>query len=202
MYSTISYDPEDTQTDKVWNIAGLPILGSLLLVLAITLIILGAVHDINDLIILGSLFILGSFMFYGIMCCTVCRPTCQRNNVISTCEFTDELQSNEHQYSRQTSTSDNYAYYNASFETNDYDTARAKNRPAPTDDQLYGNKMRQFLATPATTSDLKFDEDGETPPPPRLALPSHPNDTKAVFTMDVEKEMSKQVKEMSQIELL
>ena len=200
-----SYDLQHIgQTDRTWNILGLPILGTLLLCLAILLIIVGSVKKINDLIILGSLFLFGSLVFYVLMYIKVCLPMCQRN-VVNTYDFSNDLQLDEVKETRP-STSNNF-YYNATFEE-DTEILQGKDRPVPHDNQLYGNKMRQFLGTPATTSNLKLYEDDEddvrrTPLPPRLALPSDPNDSNSsVFTMDVEKEMAKYAKEMSTLELL
>lgn len=189
-------------SDRTWNLLGLPIIATLLLASAASLIVVGAVLDINDLILLGSLFLFGSVLFFVIMYFTVCRSMCQRNVVTAYDVTADDYEMKE---VKSKLTASEQQFYNTAYED---ETSLGKDRPVPNEDQLYGNRMRQFLGTPATTSDLKFYENDDddvtgTPPPPRLALPSDPNDSKNVtFTMDVDKEMAKHTREMSNLELL
>lgn len=190
--------PYSTSGDKKWNIVCLPLLGFSLVGLGLTLIIIGAVKDIEDLVLLGCIFSVGSTVFFVLMYTAVCRPVCQRN-IVQTFDLVDTKKEVRPNSNKPTGTVDT-EYYNTAFD-HDEDLIREKSRQKPSENQLYGEKMRSFLATPATTTDVTFyTDDPGTPPPPRLALPSDPGDKKnAVFTMDVTKEMTKDI---SQLELL
>lgn len=192
--------------DKKWNTMCLPFLGFSVLAFGLALIIVGVVKNIEDLIILGCLFSVGSMIFFVILYATCCRPMFQRNII----QTFDSLQTHDTQshtrplsdYSAKAKLSDQ-DYFNSGFDPNE-DLVSARNRPQPSENQLYGEKMRSFLATPATTADVHFfNEDQDTPPPPRLALPSEPGDkTNSVYTMDIDQALQGKSKEMSNLELL
>lgn len=200
----VFYDGSQTygNDDKKWNTICLPGLGFSLLGLGVALIIVGIVNNIEDLIIIGSLFSFGSLAFFAMWYAIVCRPMCQRNVV----QTFDALENRKHErplseYSAKIEYSEQ-DYYNSGFDPNE-DLIPSKNRPQPSENQLYGERMRSFLATPATTSDVLFNENQGTPPPPRVALPSEPGDKKnSVYTMDINEALEGKRKEISDIELI
>ena len=183
--------------DQKWNIICLPLLGFFLLAFGITLIILGSVKNFEDLIILGCIFGVGSVIFFFLMYRTVCRPMCQRN-VVETYNMVEKTPDQ-----RPVSGKSNAEFYNAAFDPKE-DLINAKSRPQPPESVLYGEKARSFLATPMTTSGVElYTDTPDTPPPPRLALPSDPGDRKkSVFTMDLNEEMKLKNHDISQLELL
>jgi hypothetical protein len=183
--------------DKKWSIICLPLLGFFLVAFGLALIIVGAVKNIEDLILLGCIFGAGSLIFFFLLYTSVCRPMCQRN-VIETFDMVEK----SHDL-RPTSGKSSAEYYNAAFDPKE-DLVNAKNKPQPTENDLYGEKMRSFLATPMTTSGvLLYSDSPDTPPPPRIALPSDPGDSKqSVFTMDVDDNLKDKSHDISQLELL
>lgn len=195
-----------TTTIDTWNILCLPCLGGFLLAFGSALVVVGAILNIGDLIIIGCIFGIGSTIFFAMMYLTVCKPMCQRN-IVQTTDM--DQSSGDYGSTRPMSEIGRSSrlvdadFYNDAFDPNE-DLITAKNRQQPSSNQLYGEQIRSFLATPATAADVTFYDDFTgTPPPPRLALPSEPGDSRnAVFTMDVEKEMTRKTKEMSHLELL
>lgn len=190
-----------TNSDRKWNVICLPLLGCSLLAFGLTLVIVGSVKDIEDLIILGCIFGIGSVVFFFIMYTAVCRPMCQRN-IIQTFNMVDKSKDTRPSSNKSTTHSD-LEFYNTAFDPYE-DLMKAKTRPQPTEDQLYGERMRSFLTTPATTSDVTFYNDAPgTPPPPRLALPSDVGSKdNPVYTMELSKDMTQKSQDISRLELL
>ena len=157
MYQAI----EDKQA-SVWSATFLPSVGVILLALGIALVILGSVRGQGDLILLGVIFMAGGVLFFGIMYTAVCRPFCHRNQV-ENYTYIENVQQTDIP-KRPMSEPPDYP----SNQHMDVDYKRAKFQPR--DSALYSNISRSFLASPATTKDVNFEDGLETPPPPRVAL--------------------------------
>lgn len=175
-----------------WSAIFLPTLAVVLLALGITCIVMGGVVEIPDLIVLGVMFLIGAVIFGFMMFVVVCRPYCSRNQVYTYDDEKDTTQLNQPNSNLQNA---DYFY----GVDPDEDLVDARNRPGPTENELYGR--RSIPQTPATATDVNLEPESDTPPPPQVALPSNPGKISPVYTIDVD-DASRKTKEMKDLELL
>lgn len=180
------------QETSTWSVIILPIFSVILLGLGIAGIILGGVKTVPDLIVLGAMFLAGSVVFGLMLFFVVCRPCCSRNQV-----YTYEYKESKETFKPAPSTQLlDYLYENDL----DEDLTQARNKPGPSEDQLYGSS-RSNTSTPATTTNVKLQPESDTPPPPQVAIPRDPRKQSPVYTLDVD-DAAKRTHEMKELRLL
>ena len=172
-----------------WNVCCLPLMAVLLLVLGTALIVVAAVKYVPDLYLLGAIFIVGGILFFLIMYVSVCKKYCRKNSVKTyEHELVERPQPAKAIQAVQAVPSEPTfgGYINRKFDSNE-DLLEINNRFTPTEDQLYAKHARAFLATPATSKDVRFESPPGTPPPPRIALPAKAGDkSRVVYDSDTE----------------